>query len=96
MTVLLRAILAELSTPLVLPFHDWDAAINGSRRFQLYCNANREGFGAALIKPQIDGLVCPIMFISRTTLDNERRSSILQLKADAIIWAIKRLRPNRS
>ena len=41
-------ILAELATPLILIFPDWDAIADGSRPFHVYCDACIDGFGATL------------------------------------------------
>ena len=43
-----REILAELTTPPVLAFPDWDAVADGTRPFHVYCDACIDGFGAAL------------------------------------------------
>ena len=48
MEKLVREILAKLTTPQVLVFLDWDAVANGSRPFQLYCDACIHELGAAL------------------------------------------------
>ena len=45
---LVREILAELTTPPVLVFPDWDAVADGIRPFDVYCDACIDGFGAAL------------------------------------------------
>ena len=92
MELLIKAILTDLSNPPVLVFPDWNAAQDGSRKFRLYCDASKDGFGATLEQEQSDGSVRPITFISRATLENERNWSILELEAGAIVWAIKRLR----
>ena len=39
-----------------------------------------------------DGAVRPIISISRSTLDNERPWTPLDLEASSVVWAIKRLR----
>ena len=44
---LVREILAELTTPQVLVFPDWNAVAGGSRPSHVYCNACIGGFGAA-------------------------------------------------
>ena len=44
---LVREILAELATPPVLVFPDWDAVADGSCQFHVYCDACVDGFGAA-------------------------------------------------
>ena len=90
---IIKSLLRELCEPPVLVFPDRDAAIDGSCPFRLYCDACRHGFGATLEQQQEDGSVRPITFLSRVTLQNERNSTVLELEAGAIVWAIKRLRP---
>ena len=92
MGAIVRKLLAELSTPPILVFPDWDAVTDGSRPFRLYCDASIDGFGATLEQEQPDGSVRPIVFISRATLDNERHWTPLDLEAGSIVWSIKRLR----
>lgn len=90
---LASALLQKLSKPTCLAFPGWDAAMNGSRSFQLYCNnACRDGSGATLEHYQSDGSICPIVFFCRGFLSNERDSTILGLEASAIVGAIKHLR----
>ena len=90
---IMKSLLHELCKPPVLVFPDWDAAIDGSRPFRLYCDACRDGFGANLEQQQVDGSVRPITFLSRVTLQNERNWTVLELEAGAIVRAIKCLRP---
>ena len=45
---LMLQILAELATPPILVFPNWDAVADGSRPFHVYCDAWIDGFGAAL------------------------------------------------
>ena len=72
MEKLVKEILAELTTPPVLVFPDWDAVANGTRPFHVYCDACIDGFGAALEQEQMDGSIKPIAYISRATLDSGR------------------------
>ena len=53
-------------------FPNWDGVANGSRPFQVYCDACMDGFGAALEQEQADGSMKPIVYISRATFDSER------------------------
>ena len=62
---LVREILAELTTPPVLVFPDWDAAVDGTRPFYVYCDACVDGFGAAFEQEQTDGFINP----SRTSAE---------------------------
>ena len=55
-----RALLAELTTPPILVFPDWDAVTDKSRPFRFHCDASTAGFGATLEQEQRDGLICPI------------------------------------
>ena len=45
MEKLVREILAELATPPIMVFPNWDAAADGSRPFHVYCDACIDGFG---------------------------------------------------
>ena len=69
MEKLVRDILAELATPPVLVFPDWDAVADGSRPFHVYCYAFIDEFGAALEQEQAGGFIKPISCIRRATLD---------------------------
>ena len=72
MEKLVREILAELATPPVLVFPNWDALADGSRPFHVYCDACIDGFGAALEQEQENRSIKPIEYISRATLDSEK------------------------
>ena len=61
-----------LAVPPVLVFRDWDAVVDGSRLFQVCCDANIDDFGATLNQEQPDGCVRPIADVRRATLDSER------------------------
>ena len=65
MEKLVREILAELTTPPVLVFPDWDAVADGSRPFHVFFDACIDGFGAALEQEQSDGPINP----SRTSAE---------------------------
>ena len=84
MEKLVRSILAELTTPPVLVFPDWDAVADGSRPFHVYCNACIDGFGAALEHERTDGSIKPTMYITRATLDPKRHWTPLHLEAGSI------------
>ena len=47
-----RALLAELTTPSILVFPDWNAVIDKSRPFRLHCDASTDGLGATLEQEQ--------------------------------------------
>ena len=69
MEILMQEIPAELATPPILVFPDWDAVADGSRPFHVYRYAFIDGFGAALEQEQAGGFIKPISCISRATLD---------------------------
>ena len=87
-----RALLAELATPPILIFPDWDAIVDTSRPFRLHCDASTAGLGATLEQEQPDGSVRPIVYISRATLDHEQNWTSMELEAGCIVWSIRRLR----
>ena len=70
MEKLVREILAELATPPILVFPDWDAVDDGSRPFHVCCDACIHRFGAAFEQEQADGSIKPMAYISRATLDS--------------------------
>ena len=92
MEKLVREILAEFATPLILIFPNGDAVTDGSRPFHVYCDACIDGFGAALEQEQADGSTKPIACISQATLDSESPWTPLDLEAGSIVWALKCLR----
>ena len=84
--------LDELYSPDVLAFPDFEAAISESRKFRLVANASADGLGVVIKQQQPDGSIRPLLYLSRTTLDNERKWNISELEGAAIVWAIKRNR----
>ena len=82
---------AELATPLILVFPNWDAVTDGPRPFHVYCDAYIDGFGAAPEQEQADGSTKPIAHISRDTLYSERHWTLLDLEVGSIVGALKRL-----
>ena len=91
MEKVVREILAELATPSILVFPNWDAVANGSLPFHVYFDACIDGFSAALEQEQAYGSMKPIAYISRATLDLERHWTPLDLEAGSIVWILKRL-----
>ena len=87
-----RALLAELATPPILVFPDWDVVIDTSRPFPLHCDASTAGLGATLEQEQPDGSIRPIVYISQATLDNEQNWTPMELEAECVAWGIRRLR----
>lgn len=68
-----RSLVAVLSAPSVLAYPDWKAVYVGSRPFCLFVTrVLMDGFGAALEQEQPDGVLRPLVCISRATLDSER------------------------
>ena len=61
---IVRALLAELVTPPILFFPDWDAVTDKTRPFRLSCAASTAGFGAILEQEQRDGSIRPIVYIN--------------------------------
>ena len=86
------ALLAELDTPPILVFPDWDAVTDKSRPFRLHCDSSTAGFGATREQEQRDGSMLPIVYISQATLSNEQKWTPLELEARCIVWSIRRLR----
>ena len=91
MEKLVREILAELATPPILAFSNWDPVTDGSRPFHVYCDACIDGFGTALEQEQADGSTKPNAYINRTTLDSESHWTPPDLEAGSIVWALQRL-----
>ena len=87
-----RTLLAELAPPPILVFPDWDAVIDTSRPLRLHCDASTAGLGATLKQEQPDGPICPIVYISRATLDNEQNWTPMELEAGCVVWSIRPLR----
>ena len=88
-----RALFAELAAPPILVSLDWDAVIDTSWPFRLHCDASTAGLGATLEQEQPDGSICPIVYISRATLENEQNWTPMELEAGCVVWSIRRLRP---
>ena len=89
---IVREMLDELSSPNVLAFPDFEAATSGSRKFWLVTDASADRLSVVIEYWQPDDSVQPLRYLSRTTLDNERKWSISELECAAIVWVIKRNR----
>ena len=87
-----RTLPPELATPPILVFPDWDAVVDTSRPFRLYCDARIIGLGASLEQEQPDGSIRPIVYISRATLDNGKIWTPMELEGGCVVWGIRRLR----
>ena len=83
-----RQLLHDLAKPPVMVFPDRNA-VAATPAPSACTVAPADGFGATLKQEQPDGSVRPILFISRSTLDNERSWTPLDLEAGSIGWAIK-------
>lgn len=59
-SAVVRTLMDQLSNSSVLVFPAWDAALGGSRKFHLYCDASTDGLGATLEQEQRDGSIRPI------------------------------------
>ncbi|CAN0593696.1 unnamed protein product, partial [Laminaria digitata] len=89
---IVQELLSRLSSPKVLAFPDFTAAISGERPFQLITDASADGLGAVIEQEQNDGTTRPICFLSRSTLTNEKNWSTTELECAAIVWAVKKNR----
>ena len=86
---IVREMSDELSSPNVLASPDFEAAISGSRKFRLVTDASADGLGVVIEQQPPDGSIRPLRFLSRITLDNERKWNIPEMECAAIVWAIK-------
>lgn len=59
MKLIIKAILTGLNNPTIVVFSDWNAAQDESRKFRLYCDASRGGFGTTLDQKLTDGSTLP-------------------------------------
>ena len=82
----------RLSSPDVLVFPDFKAALSGDRPFRLITHPSVDGLGAVIEQEQTDSSTRPVCFLSRSTLPNERNWSATELNCAAIIWADKKNR----
>ena len=67
-------------------FSDWDALEDGSSPFRVYCDASIDGFDAKLEQEQPDGSVRPTSYVSRATLDSERRWTPLEIRKQVALF----------
>ena len=87
MEAIVRELLAELSTPPVLVYPNWDGVADNSSPFLLYCDASVDGFGATLEQEEDDHTIRPIVFIRRATIGSERHGTPLDLERAALSGA---------
>ena len=71
-TQIVQTLLEQLSSPRVLAFPDFPAAISGDRPFQLSTDVSVDGLGAVVEHEQRDRTTRPICFLSRATLSNKK------------------------
>ena len=69
---IVQLLMKRLSSPDVLAFPDFKAALSGERPFRLITDASIDGLGAVIEQLQPDSSTRPLCFLSRTTLLNER------------------------
>ena len=86
---IVREMLDESSSPNVLAFPYFEAPISGSRNFRLVTDASADRLGVVREQQRSDDSIRSPRYLSRTTLDNERKWSISELECAAIVWAIK-------
>ena len=79
-----RALLAELATPPILVFPDWDAVVDTSRPFRLHCDASTAGLGATLGQEQPDGSIRPIATSAEPLSTTSRTGFPWNPKPDAL------------
>ena len=72
--------------------HAYHCTLECLRPFLMIYDAYIDSFGVALEQEQPVSSVRPIDYISRATLGSERHWTSLEVEADSIVWAIKRLR----
>ena len=65
-----QTLLKRLSSPDVLAFPDFKAAISGDRPFRLLTDASVRGLDAVIEQMQPDQSNQPLCFLSRSTLPN--------------------------
>ena len=86
---IVKNLIKRLTSPDVLAFPDFKAALSGDRPFRLITDASVDGLGAVIEQAQTDSSTRPLCFLSRTTLPNERAT---ELECAAVVWAIKKNR----
>ena len=89
---IVQVLMKRLSSPDVLAFPDFKAAMSGERPFRLITDASVDGLGAVIEQKQSDNSIRPLGFLSRTTMPNERNWSATELECAAIVWAVEKNR----
>lgn len=87
---IVQLLIKRLSSPDVLAFPDFKAALSGDRPFRLITDASIDGLGAVIEQLQPDLSTRPLCFLRTTTLPNERNWSATELECAAIVWAVKK------
>ena len=67
---IVQVLLKRLTSPDVLPFPDFKAAMSGERSFRLIADASVDGLGAVIEQKQSDKSIKPLCSLS-TTMPNE-------------------------
>ena len=81
--------LDKLYSPNVLAFPDFEVTISESRKFWLVTDASADRLGVVLEQQQPDGSVRPLRYLSRATLDNERKWSVSEPECTAIPFKVE-------
>ena len=89
---IVQTLFKRLTSPDVLAFPDFRAAISGDRPFRLITDESVDWLGAVIEQMQPDQSNRPLCFFSRSTLPNERNWSATELECAAIVWAVKKNR----
>ena len=77
---IVQSLTKRLSSPDVIAFPDFKAALSGDRPFRLITDASVDRLGAVIEQAQPDSSARPLCFLSRTTLPNERNLSATELE----------------
>ena len=88
----MQALLEQPSSPKLLSFSIFSAAISGGRPVQLTTNSSSDWLGTVIEQDQSDGTTLLVGFWSRSTLLNKKNWSAAELKFAAIVWAVKKKR----
>ena len=89
---IVQVLMKRLSSPDILAFPDFKAAMSGERPFRLITDASVDGLAAVIEQKQSDESIRPLGFPSRTTMPNERNWSATELECAAIVWGVKKNR----
>lgn len=68
---IVQLLIKRLSSPDILAFPDFKAAMSGERPFRLFADSSVDGLGAVIEQDEADSTTRPLCFLSRTTMPNE-------------------------